>query len=111
MPLWTLWIWKSLFSKVLCRERRVGRPSYHPSVLLKIYVYGILNRIASSRRLAKETKRNTEMMWLMGRLMAYLKTIANFRKESTKQPMYGPPIVSRMDMRGPRHADLFWMAY
>ena len=61
-----------------------GRPSYHPSVLLKIYVYGYLNRIASSRRLERETKRNIEMMWLTGRLMPDFKTIANFRKENTK---------------------------
>ncbi len=61
-----------------------GRPSYHPSVLLKIYIYGYLNRIASSRRLEKETQRNIEMMWLTGRLMPDFKTIANFRKENTK---------------------------
>ena len=61
-----------------------GRPSYHPSVLLKIYVYGYLNRIASSRRLEKETQRNIEMMWLTGRLMPDFKTIANFRKENAK---------------------------
>ncbi len=57
-----------------------GRPSYQPSVLLKIYVYGYLNRIASSRRLERETQRNIEMMWLTGRLMPDFKTIANFRK-------------------------------
>lgn len=43
-----------------------GRPSYHPSVLLKLYVYGYLNRIQSSRRLEKETQRNVELMWLLG---------------------------------------------
>lgn len=61
-----------------------GRPSYHPSLLLKIYVYGYLNRIASSRRLERETQRNIEMMWLTGRLMPDFKTIANFRKENAK---------------------------
>jgi len=61
-----------------------GRPSYHPSVLLKIYVYGYLNRIASSRRLERETHRNIEMMWLTGRLMPDFKTIANFRKVNAK---------------------------
>ena len=61
-----------------------GRPSYHPSVLLKIYVYGYLNRIASSRRLERETQRNIEMMWLIGRLMPDFKTIATFRKENAK---------------------------
>ena len=61
-----------------------GRPSCHPSVLLKIYVYGYLNRIASSRRLERETQRHIEMMWLTGRLMPDFKTIANFRKENAK---------------------------
>ncbi len=61
-----------------------GRPSYHPSVLLKIYVYGYLNRIASSRRLERETHRNIEMMWLTGRLMPDFKTIAN------EQPIFSP---------------------
>ena len=46
-----------------------GRPAYHPSVLLKIYIYGYLNRIESSRRLEKETQRNVELIWLTGRLM------------------------------------------
>jgi transposase len=45
-----------------------GRPAYHPSVLLKIYIYGYLNRIASSRRLERECQRNIELMWLTGRL-------------------------------------------
>lgn len=59
-----------------------GRPSYHPSVLLKIYIYGYLNRIQSSRRLERETQRNIELMWLTGRLMPDFKTIANFRKDN-----------------------------
>ena len=46
-----------------------GRPSYHPATLLKIYLYGYLNRIQSSRRLERETRRNIELMWLTGRLM------------------------------------------
>ena len=45
-----------------------GRPSYHPAVLLKIYIYGYLNRVQSSRRLEREAQRNVELMWLMGRL-------------------------------------------
>src|ERR1700740_3325386 len=57
-----------------------GRPAYHPSTLLKIYVYGYLNRIQSSRRLERETQRNVELMWLTGRLMPDFKTIADFRK-------------------------------
>ena len=59
-----------------------GRPSYHPSALLKIYVYGYLNRIQSSRRLESETRRNVELMWLTGNLTPDFKTIADFRKEN-----------------------------
>jgi transposase len=59
-----------------------GRPSYHPSVLLKVYIYGYLNRIQSSRRLERETQRNIELMWLTGRLTPDFKTIANFRKDN-----------------------------
>jgi len=59
-----------------------GRPSYHPDVLLKIYLYGYLNRIQSSRRLERETQRNVELMWLTGRLVPDFKTIANFRKDN-----------------------------
>jgi transposase len=61
-----------------------GRPAYHPSVLLKIYVYGYLNRIQSSRRLETETRRNVELMWLTGRLTPDFKTIADFRKDNGK---------------------------
>lgn len=61
-----------------------GRPSYHPSVLLKIYIYGYLNRIQSSRRLEREAQRNVELMWLIGRLTPDFKTIANFRKDNGK---------------------------
>src|SRR6516165_9542955 len=59
-----------------------GRPSYHPSVLLKIYVYGYINQIASSRRLEREARRNVELMWLTGRLAPDFKTIADFRKDN-----------------------------
>src|SRR5262252_8643649 len=59
-----------------------GRPSYHPATLLKIYLYGYLNRIASSRRLEREAQRNMELMWLTGRLMPDFKTIADFRRDS-----------------------------
>src|SRR6185503_740854 len=59
-----------------------GRPAYHPSVLLKIYIYGYLNRIQSSRRLERETQRNLELMWLTGRLMPDFKTIADFRRDN-----------------------------
>jgi transposase len=59
-----------------------GRPSYHPSVLLKLYIYGYLNRVQSSRRLEREAGRNVEVMWLTGRLVPDHKTIADFRSES-----------------------------
>ena len=58
-----------------------GRPAYHPSTLLKIYLYGYLNRIQSSRRLL-EAQRNVELMWLTGRLAPDFKTIADFRKDN-----------------------------
>jgi transposase len=59
-----------------------GRPAYHPAVLLKIYIYGYLNRIQSSRRLERETQRNVELIWLTGKLMPDFKTIADFRKDN-----------------------------
>lgn len=61
-----------------------GRPAYHPAVLLKLYIYGYLNRIQSSRRLERESQRNQELIWLMERLMPDFKTIANFRKDNGK---------------------------
>ena len=59
-----------------------GRPGYHPAVLLKIYIYGYLNRTPSSRRLERETQRNVELMWLTGRLCPDFKTIADFRRDN-----------------------------
>src|SRR6202162_2966453 len=59
-----------------------GRPSYPPAVLLKIYIYGYLNRIQSGRRLEAEAQRNVELMWLTARLRPDFKTIANFRKDN-----------------------------
>src|SRR5258708_1914098 len=59
-----------------------GRPSYHPGVLLKLYIYGYLNRVQSSRRLEREAGRNLEVMWLTGRLAPDHKTIADFRKDN-----------------------------
>ncbi|EPC03351.1 transposase [Litchfieldella anticariensis FP35 = DSM 16096] len=61
-----------------------GRPAYHPAVLLKIYLYGYLNRIQSSRRLEREAQRNVELMWLTERLTPDFKTIADFRKNNGK---------------------------
>jgi transposase len=63
-----------------------GRPGYHPGVLLKLYIYGYLNAIPSSRRLEREAGRNVELMWLTERLAPDHKTIADFRKD------YGPAI-------------------
>jgi transposase len=59
-----------------------GRPGYHPGLMLKLYVYGYLNQIASSRRLEREAQRNIELMWLTGRLAPDFKTIADFRKDN-----------------------------
>jgi len=62
--------------------RATGRPGYHPSVLLKLYIYGYLNRVQSSRRLEREAGRNVELMWLTGRLVPDHKTVADFRKDN-----------------------------
>ena len=70
------------FQRVL--PSHTGRPAYHPSVLLKLYVYGYFNRIQSSRGLERETHRNLELMWLLGRLTPDFKTIADFRKDNGK---------------------------
>jgi transposase len=59
-----------------------GRPGYHPATLLKIYIYGYLNRVQSSRRLEREAQRNLELIWLTGRLAPDFKTIADFRKDN-----------------------------
>ena len=64
------------------RPAATGRPSYHPSSLLKLYIYGYLNRVQSSRRLEREAGRNVEVMWLLGRLVPDHKTIADFRKDN-----------------------------
>ncbi len=61
-----------------------GRPAYHPSTMLKLYIYGYLNRIQSTRRLEREAGRNVELMWLLGRLTPDFKTIANFRRHNGK---------------------------
>jgi transposase len=66
------------------QPRAMGRPPYHPSTLLKLYIYGYLNRIQSSRRLERETQRNVEVMWLTQRLVPDHKTISDFRKDNGK---------------------------
>lgn len=70
------------FSHSVLKE--TGRPPYHPGVLLKLYIYGYLNRIRSSRLLEKEAHRNVEVIWLTGRLAPDHKTIANFRRDNGK---------------------------
>jgi len=59
-----------------------GRPAYHPSTMLKLYIYGYLNKVQSSRRLEREANRNLELMWLLNRLAPDFKTIADFRKDN-----------------------------
>lgn len=59
-----------------------GRPGYHPGLLLKLYIYGYLNRVQSSRRLEREAQRNVEVMWLTGHLAPDFKTIADFRRDN-----------------------------
>lgn len=61
---------------------RTGRPDYHHAVLLKLFIYGYLNRIPSSRRLEREAGRNVEVMWLTGRLVPDHKTITDFRRDN-----------------------------
>ena len=70
------------FGRVAPLEK--GRPSYHPATLLKIYIYGYLNRVPSSRRLERECQRNIELIWLTGQLAPDFKTIADFRKDNGK---------------------------
>jgi len=62
--------------------KATGRPAYHPSTMLKLYIYGYLNKVQSSRRLEREANRNLELMWLINRLTPDFKTIADFRKDN-----------------------------
>lgn len=70
------------FQRVVAKV--TGRPGYHPATMLKLYIYGYLNRIQSSRRLEREAHRNVELMWLMERLTPDFKTVADFRKDNGK---------------------------
>ena len=65
------------------KPEATGRPAYHPATMLKIYLYGYLNRLQSTRRLEQEARRNLELMWLVGRLAPDFKTLADFRAENT----------------------------
>jgi transposase len=73
-----------------------GRPSYHPSVLLKLYIYGCLNRVQSSRRLEREASRNVELMWLTGRLVPDHKTIADAVEKCSRRSSFK---ISRSQFR------------
>lgn len=84
-----------------------GRPAYHPATMLKLYVYGYLNRVQSSRRLEREAGRNVELMWLLGRLAPDFKTIADFRKNNTKAIR----LVCREFVQICRKLDLFTDAF
>jgi transposase len=75
------WIWGAWASSGRSLLRQ-GARAYHPATLLKIYIYGYLNRVQSSRRLEREAQRNVELIWLTGRLMPDFKTIADFRKDN-----------------------------
>lgn len=88
------------FSKVKLAGK--GRPPYHPADLLKLYLYGYLNRVRSSRRLEAECQRNIEVLWLLNRLSPDHKTIANFRKDQRK----GIQAVCRAFVQFCRKADL-----
>ena len=66
------------------KPKATGRPAYHPATMLKLYIYGYLNRIQSTRRLERESGRNIELMWLLGRLRPDFKTISNFRRGNGK---------------------------
>ena len=79
-----------------------GRPAYHPADLLKLFIYGYLNKIRSSRDLEKECKRNIEVMWLLKCLKPDHNTIANFRKENPKAIKK----VFRTTVQIARHFDL-----
>ena len=70
------------FAKALCAD--TGRPPYDPAVLLKLYLYGYLHRVRSSRMLEAECRRNVEVIWLLGKLAPDFKTIADFRKDNLK---------------------------
>ena len=69
---------------VRAQAKATGRPGYHPRDLLKLYIYGYLNRVRSSRRLEMETHRNIEVIWLLKKLQPDFKTIADFRRDNRK---------------------------
>ena len=91
------------------QPKDTGRPAYHPATMLKLFVYGYLNRVQSSRRLEREAQRNVELMWLTGRLAPDFKTIADFRKDNGTAIR----LVCRQFVMVCRNLDLFanaWVA-
>ena len=82
MFLWIAWHWRVIGFQIDHGEN--GRPAYHPGDLLKLFIYGYMNKIRSSRRLEKESKRNIEVMWLLGNLQPDHNTISNFRRDNPK---------------------------
>jgi len=91
-----------LLSFTRVQPAKTGRPAYHPAVLLKLYIYGYLNRIQSSRRLEREAQRNVELMWLTQRLAPDFKTIANFRKGKWQSdPQCVPAVCRAVPATGP----------
>ena len=78
----------------LSRAGTTGHPAYHPATMLRIYVYGYVNQIQSSRRLERETARNVEIMWLTGRLAPDFKTIADFRKDKGPAGVRFVPVLA-----------------
>ncbi len=92
----------------LCRHcaEATGRPSYHPATLLKIYLYGYLNRIQSSRRLERESQRNIELMWLTGRLMPDFKTMPTSAATTGSDPRRLRPVRGAVPPTQPVHPSL-----
>ena len=86
------------FQRVITAD--TGRPPYHPGDLLRLYIYGYLNRVRSSRRLEKETNRNVELMWLLRRLTPDFKTIADFRRDNHR-------CIGEEDLRGGSEVALY----
>lgn len=77
-------IWGDLNLKNSDSGLTAGQPAFHPNILIKLYLYGYMNRVHSSRRLEREATRNLEVIWLAGNLIPSCKTIANFRKDNSE---------------------------
>jgi transposase len=91
--------------------KATGRPGYAPGDLLKLYIYGYLNRVRSSRRLEREAQRNIEVIWLMRGLKPDFKTIADFRRDSRGTIMRADPEGCEMSNLPPRRCSVMSMRY